>query len=40
VENALVGSTVDERTDFMMLVGPDQSGNMVEVGVMITDEIE
>ena len=30
VENALAGSPVDAQTDFMMLVGPDQAGNMVD----------
>ena len=40
VANALVGSSVDDRTDFMMLVGPDQSGTLLVVGVIVADDIE
>jgi hypothetical protein len=30
----------DDQTDFVMLVGPDQSGNLIEVGIVVTDDIE
>ncbi len=30
---------VDEN-DSMMLVGPDQSGNILEIGIVVTDDIE
>lgn len=40
VDNALVGSTVDERTEFMMLVGPDESGNLLEIGLVVADDID
>lgn len=40
VDNALVGSTVDEWTEFMMLVGPDESGNLLEIGLVVADDID
>jgi len=40
VENSLAGGRSDDETGFAMLVGPDQSGNLIEVGIVVTDEIE
>lgn len=40
MENSLAGGRVDDETGFAILVGPDQSGNMIEVGIVVTDEIE
>ena len=40
VENALAGSTIDERSDFMMVVGPDEAGNLLEIGIVVADGIE
>lgn len=40
VENSLAGGRSDDQTDFVMLVGPDQSGNLIEVGIVVTDDIE
>lgn len=40
VEQALTGSPVDDHTDFMMLLGPDQAGNLLEIGVVVADDIE
>jgi hypothetical protein len=40
VENSLTGCRADDQNDFVMLVGPDQSGNMIEVGIVVTDDIE
>jgi hypothetical protein len=40
VENSLAGGSSVDQTDFVMLVGPDQSGNMIEVGIVVTDDIE
>jgi hypothetical protein len=28
------------RSTSLMLVGPDQSGNLIEVGIVVTDDIE
>ena len=39
VENSVAGGGVDDN-DFMMLVGPDQSGNILEIGIVVTDDIE
>lgn len=38
VENSVAGG-VDED-GFLMLVGPDQSGNILEVGIVVTVDIE
>ena len=40
VENSLAGGRSDDQTDLVMLVGPDQSGNLIEVGIVVTDDIE
>ena len=40
VENSLAGGRSDDQTDFVMLVGPDQSGNLIEVGIVVTHDIE
>ena len=40
VENSLAGSSADGDAGFVMLVGPDQSGNLLEVGIVVTDDIE
>jgi len=40
VENSLAGGRSDDETGFAMLVGPDQSGNLIEVGIVVTDDIE
>ena len=40
IENALGAVTSPARPDFTMLIGPDQALNMLEVGVMITDDDE
>ena len=40
VENSLAGSSADSDAGFVMLVGLDQSGNLLEVGIVVTDEIE
>ncbi len=40
VENSLAGGRSDDHTDFVMLIGPDQSGNLIEVGIVVTDDIE
>jgi hypothetical protein len=40
VENSLAGGRSDDQIDFVMLVGPDQSGNLIEVGIVVTDDIE
>lgn len=40
VENSLAGGHSDDETGFAMLVGPDQSGNLIEVGIVVTDDIE
>jgi len=34
VENSLAGGRSDDETGFAMLVGPDQSGNLIEVGIV------
>ena len=39
-ENSLAGGRAEDQTDFVMLVGPDQSGNLIEVGIVVTDDIE
>jgi hypothetical protein len=28
------------KTDFTMLIGPDQASNLLEIGIVATDEIE
>ncbi len=33
-------AALTNQTDFVMLVGPDQSGNLIEVGIVVTDDIE
>ncbi len=40
VENSVVGGRSDNDSGFLMLVGPDQAGNLLEVGVVVTDDIE
>jgi DNA-binding PadR family transcriptional regulator len=40
VENSLAGGRSADQTDFVMLVGLDQSGNMIEVGIVVTDDVE
>ncbi len=40
VENSLTGGRSDEETGFAMLVGLDQSGNLIEIGIVVTDDIE
>lgn len=40
VENAVAGGRGGDENDFMMLVVPDQSGNMLEIGIVVTDDIE
>jgi len=40
VENSLAGGRSDDQTDLVMLVGPDQSGNLIEAGIVVTDDIE
>jgi hypothetical protein len=38
--NAVTSVTSAEQPDFTMLVGPDQSANLLEIGVVEADEIE
>lgn len=38
--NAVITVTSEGQPDFMMLVGPDQSANLLEIGVVEADEIE
>lgn len=40
VENSMVGARSDDESGFTMLVGPDQAGNLLEVGVVVADDIE
>lgn len=40
VENSVVGGRSDSDSGFLMLVGPDQAGNLLEIGVVVTDDIE
>jgi hypothetical protein len=40
VDNAISGVTADDQVGFTMLIGPDQAGNLLEVGVVEDDEIE
>lgn len=40
VENAVAGGQGADESSFMMLVGPDQSGNILEIGIVVTDDIE
>ena len=40
VGNSLAGGRSDDETGFAMLVGLDQSGNLIEVGIVVTDDIE
>jgi len=37
VENSVTGRRSDDETGCAMLVGPDQSGNLIEVGIVVTD---
>ncbi len=38
--NAVISVTSEAQPDFTMLVGPDQSANLLEIGVIEADEIE
>lgn len=40
VDHALGGVVGDDPVGFVMWVGPDQAGNLLEVGVVEEDEIE
>lgn len=40
VDNAVGGVRADDPVGFVMWVGPDQAGNLLEVGVVEDDEIE
>ena len=40
VENSVAGGRGVDENEFMMLVGPDQSGNILEIGIVVTDDIE
>ena len=40
VENSVAGGHGVDENDLMMLVGPDQSGNILEIGIVVTDDIE
>ena len=40
VNNALGGVAADEPAGFVMWIGPDQTGNLLEIGVVEDDEIE
>ena len=37
-ENAVASITVPDRPDFWMIVGPDQSAQLLEIGVLADDD--
>lgn len=40
IENVLGSVSTDAQPDFTILIGPDQASNLLEVGIVGTEEIE
>lgn len=38
VENAVASITVPDQPDFSMIIGPDESGRLLEIGVVADDD--
>ena len=37
-ENAVASITVPDQPDFSMIIGPDESGRLLEIGVVADDD--